>query len=282
MSYEASVYSVLIASPSDVAPERNVIREILAEWNAVHSFARKTVLLPHGWETNAWPAMGDRPQALLNQQMLIHCDLLVGIFWTRIGTPTGAYVSGSVEEIEEHIKSGKPAMLYFSQAPVIPDSVDAAQYEELKRFRESCRSRGLLETYTDLNDFRSKFYRHLQLRLNQEPFSGAGAAEDGTPQLVAEGDRQAIPSLSREAQTLLKEARQDPMGIIQRLETLGGLLIATNGKSFVEQNDPRTRAIWEDAVRELETEGLIADRGYKREVFRVTREGYEVAKIVNP
>jgi len=27
---------------------------------------------------------------------------------------------------------------------------------------------------------------------------------------------------------------------------------------------------------------LIADRGYKNEVFGVTREGYEIAELINP
>src|SRR3990170_3892303 len=103
MVYNAIVCKVMIASPSDVVSERNIVREVLYEWNTVNADTRKIVLLPVGWETDTSPTMGERPQSIINKQVLRNCDLLVGVFWTRIGTSTGEHVSGTVEEIEEHI-----------------------------------------------------------------------------------------------------------------------------------------------------------------------------------
>src|SRR5262245_52257841 len=131
MAYDAIVYNVMIASPSDVAAERSAARSALHEWNAVHSGKRGIVLLPLGWETHATPEMGQHPQELLNKQILARADLLLGVFWTRLGTPTERYSSGSVEEIEEHHSAGKPTMLYFSNQPVRPDSVNSQQYANL-------------------------------------------------------------------------------------------------------------------------------------------------------
>jgi hypothetical protein len=34
--------------------------------------------------------MGDEPQKIINKRILKDADLLVGIFWTRLGTPTTA------------------------------------------------------------------------------------------------------------------------------------------------------------------------------------------------
>ena len=281
MPYHATVFKIMIASPRDVAGERTVIREVLAEWNAIHSDTRRLVLLPVAWETHSSPGMGDRPQAIINKQILKDCDLLIGVFWTRIGTATGEYASGTVEEIEEHIKAGKPVMLYFSAAPVHPDSVDPKQYEALKNFKDSCRSRGLLESYVDINDFKSKFYRQLQLKLKQERYFLKHSAPTGDGD-ATESSIPDVPILSREAQTLLKEAAHDPNGRLLRILSLEGLVIQTNGKGFVEKNNPRSGAIWEGAVADLEAAHLIADRGYKREVFGITREGYEVAELLNP
>lgn len=109
MSYNATVYKVMIASPNDVSAERSIVREVLSEWNVVNADIRNQVLLPVGWETHSVPEMGDHPQAIINKQILHDCDLLVGVFWTRIGTATGTYASGTVEEIEEHIKAGRQA-----------------------------------------------------------------------------------------------------------------------------------------------------------------------------
>jgi hypothetical protein len=69
MSYRATVFKVMIASPGDVASERTLIREVLAEWNAIHPEARKLVVLPVGWETHTSPAMGEPPQAIVNRHI---------------------------------------------------------------------------------------------------------------------------------------------------------------------------------------------------------------------
>lgn len=79
--------------------------------------------------------MGASPQEIINNQILDKCDFLVGVFWTRIGTATTEYASGTVEEIEKHIAADKPAMLYFSSQPVVMDTVDPDQYSELSKFK---------------------------------------------------------------------------------------------------------------------------------------------------
>lgn len=274
MSYSAVVYKVMIASPSDVAAERSIVRDVLSEWNVVNADLRKQVLLPVGWETHSVPEMGDRPQAIINKQILRDCDLLVGVFWTRIGTATGDYESGTVEEIEEHIKAGRPTMLYFSSAPVMPDSVDPDQYRRLKDFRQSCQSRGLYEPYSDVQDFRQKFYRQLQLKLNRdEYFQGAVV----TDQEVLLQSISTEPSLSKEAAFLLKEAASDSGGQILFLAHIGGHVLQVKGKNLIEDGNERSRAIWQGALEELENEGLVAPANYDRSVFRITRSGYDLA-----
>ncbi len=274
MSYSATVYKVMIASPSDVSAERSIIREVLSEWNVVNADIRKQVLLPVGWETHSVPEMGDRPQAIINKQILHDCDLLIGVFWTRIGTATGEYASGTVEEIEEHIKAERPAMLYFSSAPVMPDSVDSEQYRQLKEFRQSCQSRGLYEPYSDVQDFRSKFYRQLQLNINRDEYF---KIEGAVNQEVILQETSKAPSLSKEAAFLLKEAASDSSGQILFLTHLGGHVMQVKGKNLIEDGNERSRAIWEDALEELESGGQIAAANYKRNIFKVTRGGYELA-----
>ena len=111
MPYDAKVFKIMIASPSDVLEERKIIRQVIYEWNDINSESRKLVLLPTGWETNSSPEMGGKPQEIINKQILEKCDVLVGVFWTRIGTETDEFISGTVEEIEKHIHHGKLAML---------------------------------------------------------------------------------------------------------------------------------------------------------------------------
>jgi len=280
MAFDAKVFRVMIASPGAVVVERNTVREVLAEWNAINADARRTVLLPVGWETHSSPEMGDRAQEFINKQVLQDADLLLGVFWTRIGTATGDYASGTVEEIEEHLATGKPAMLYFSSAPVHPDSVDAKQYAALKEFKEQCKSRGLLESYSNKNEFRDKFYRQLQLKLNQDSYFKVAEVAPADSPVISSGSVRSVPLLSTEAQTLIKEASASPDGVIMRIAYIGGLSIQTNGKNFIQDGNPRTRALWEGALEELQRASLIITSDSRGYVFRVTREGYETAELL--
>jgi hypothetical protein len=163
MPRTATVIRVMIASPGDVASERQIAKQVIHDWNDIHSLDRGTVLLPISWETHASPAIRDRAQAIINKQILGDADILIAIFWARIGTPTGVAASGTVEEITEHIAAGKPTMLYFSTAPVRQDSVDDDQFRSLKTFKKVVRDQnnGMYEEYESLSEFKEKLTRQL-------------------------------------------------------------------------------------------------------------------------
>jgi hypothetical protein len=290
--YKATVLSVMVASPTDVSQERLIARDVIAEWNAVHANDRKTVLMPLGWETHAMPAMGDRPQAIINGQLLKEADLLIAMFWTRIGSPTGAAVSGTVEEIEEHIGAGRPAMIYFSSAPVLPSSIVPEQYAAVQDFKQSLQRRGLYEEYESLSDFRQKFSRQLAKTiisafpirnetLSAESEAASYSLDDQYESLgewvTKTGQLLALSEFGRE---LLLEATKDRQGAIMSLTTMDGSHVQTNGKDFVT-GGPRSEAQWRGAVSELERLGMIEDRAGKQEVFFVTDKGYQFAERVD-
>lgn len=203
--------------------------------------------------------------------MVDDCDLLVATFWTRLGSPTGHAPSGTVEEIERHTRAGKPAMLYFSSAPAHLDSVDEAQYRALREFRSECETRGLIERYESLADLGTKFRRHLA-RVVLEHFNTATSE--------SEPEAPTIPELSPSAREILMEASVDPHGAVMNVNTHSGRIVQTNGRNFVEGRNARSEAQWEGAIRELEGLNLLEAQGYKREVFRLTQEGYSLADLL--
>src|SRR5699024_1959244 len=127
------------------------------------------------------------------------------------------------------ISAGKPAMLYFSSQPVVLDTVDTDQWEQLKAFKESCQKRSLYETYDSHGDFKDKFYRQLQLKINEHELFQSSETNPRLGEIVE--SRTPLPTVSVEARILLKEASQDPEGSILRLRHLGGTVIQTNGKN---------------------------------------------------
>jgi len=166
MSFRANVLNVMIASPGDVAKERTIVTEEIYRWNNANASIRQLVLLPVKWETHSTPEMGNPPQSIINRQLLSEADIIIAIFGTRIGTPTEEHVSGTVEEIKKHVAAGKMAKIYFSDVPIAPSVVDAAQYASVRKFREECRNMGLYATFNSTEEFRREFSHHLDIELN--------------------------------------------------------------------------------------------------------------------
>lgn len=279
MSYIAKAFNVMVASPGDVASERSIVRDVIYEWNAVHSAKRQIVLLPIGWESHSSPEMGASPQTIINNQVLDKCDLMVGVFWTRLGTETDEYSSGTVEEIERHVAAAKPVMLYFSSQPVAMDTADLDQVAKLKVFKESCKKRGLYESYDSHADFRTKFYRHLQLKVNDHNLFNSDVPNDEDVEPVAESTSN-LPDLTAEARVLLKEASLDPHGSVLYVRYIGGTDIQTNQKNLIPSKDRREVAKWEQALQDLVDLDLLVTRGHKGEVFEVSNRGYQVAEMI--
>lgn len=167
MPYESIVYRILIASPSDVDEEREVVARIIQDWNDLNSFSKKIVLLPVRWETHTSPTYGVRPQETINRQIVDECDMLIGFFWTKIGTPTGEEIGGTVEEIKRVSKAGKPVMLYFSKRGKDPSLINIEQLEALNKFREEILNTALVETFNTLVDFRDKLSRQLEMKIRE-------------------------------------------------------------------------------------------------------------------
>src|SRR5215475_295977 len=92
--------------------------------------------------------------------------MAVGVFWTRLGTPTTDAESGTAEEIDRVGGSGKPVMLYFSRSKMDPELIDFDEYSRLKKFKDRSYPEGLVEHYSSLNDLREKFRRQLAIRIN--------------------------------------------------------------------------------------------------------------------
>lgn len=277
MAYVATVIPVMIASPGDVIEEREIARAVIHDWNDVNSQHSQIVLSAVGWDSHSSPELGERPQELINKRVLQDCDLLVAIFWTRIGTPTGKAQSGTVEEIEEHVSSGKPAMIYFSAKPVSLPTVELTQYSDLKAVQAEWSRRGLVETYDTSEQFRHKFTKQLQLCLRKNEYLtdlvGANSqVDERTERLEGRG-----PKLSADARELLKAAGGDTHGMIMKREFLNGQQINAGERVF--GNDSRREfSRWVAAIDELVNCGLITARGYKGDLFELTHEGWLLAE----
>jgi hypothetical protein len=108
--------------------------------------------------------MGDA-QAVINQQIQPY-DIFIGILWTRFGTPTGAYESGTEEEFQRALTSwqilGRPyTLFYFCDRPVKLSALEPNQLKRVTEFKISIGERALYSTYSDTSEFKVLLHQHL-------------------------------------------------------------------------------------------------------------------------
>ena len=224
--------------------------------------------------------MGARPQAIINRQTLDKCDLLVAIFGTRVGSETGEYDSGTIEEIEEHIALGKPAMVYFSKHLGDSDNFDSDQYAKLEELKKSYENRGLYEVYDGNANFKDKFARQLQIKVNEHEIFQFREEGINFGSGIEESES-SVPRLSDIAKVILKEVSRARQGYIGYLFSRGETFILIDGsKNVIPDRNPRTAAQWRAALKELRDAELLEDEGNQGEVLAITPRGYKIADMI--
>lgn len=158
------LFRILLAAPADTMEEQIIVPAVIAEWNVQHGDGMGVRVELLNWRTHAHPAAGGRPQALINRQFADRADIVLAIFWRRLGSPTGQAASGTVEEIERARRPGKKVMVYFSQR-LGPDGerLDSREQAKMEQFRKQLGKNALYWTYPDLKEFETTVRKHLAL-----------------------------------------------------------------------------------------------------------------------
>lgn len=95
-------YRLLISSPSDIAgDDLAAVKEAINRWNVIYGQQFGAVVVPVHWQLHSAAEHGIRPQASLNAQLVENVDIVVALFWHRLGSPTGGEESGTAEEISK-------------------------------------------------------------------------------------------------------------------------------------------------------------------------------------
>jgi len=120
---QARTLRVVVASPGDVAGERDAVVRAAEEVNRSVAEDRGLLLRIFRCETDTHPGFhAEGPQGIIDEILGIQdCDLLIGIFWRRFGTPTADGKTGTEHEIqlayEAWREKGSPQlMVYFKQS----------------------------------------------------------------------------------------------------------------------------------------------------------------------
>jgi tetratricopeptide (TPR) repeat protein len=128
------------------------------------------------WETDSYPGFHPQgPQDLIDPTLKIEtCDILIGIFWRRFGTPVSDAKSGTEHEFrlayEAWKKNGRPQiMVYFSQKAYAPKSTEETdQWGLVLKFKKEFPREGLWWEYKTKVEFEQLTRNHLTNFLSQQ------------------------------------------------------------------------------------------------------------------
>jgi hypothetical protein len=132
---------IFVASPGDVAEERDVVSLVVGEIRRVFEQFLPVYVEIIRWETHTWPDVGEDAQDVINREIGEY-DIFVGIMWQRFGTPTKRARSGTDEEFQRAYdyfkKYGRPkVMFYFRRTPFYTTNLkELSQFKKVIQFRK--------------------------------------------------------------------------------------------------------------------------------------------------
>lgn len=154
-------YRCILISPSDVQAEREAVSEVVQNWNAQVGRALGARIELERWESHATPDLAAPPQEVLNRQLLPECDFAIALFWSRLGTPTQHYRSGSDEEIRKLLEAGVRVLVHFSRSPIPQENLQTDQYSRLQVLRSELELKGLVGYYDSVANLREQVLLHM-------------------------------------------------------------------------------------------------------------------------
>lgn len=195
-------FRIFLASPGDVAAERSLVMKVVDDLQYDPSLRDKVTLKVIAWEKKGAPPLeaGIPPQEAIRQGLTqpSECDIVVVIFWSRMGTPTQVngieYQSGTYYEYEDamrsYARSGSPRILVYRRTEKVEvdlDDPDLVLKREQRRLvtqffdqfndPKTKVASGGYNTYQKPEEFREQFDGHLRnlisrlLETSSEPSS---------------------------------------------------------------------------------------------------------------
>lgn len=158
---EIKQINLFISCPGDIKDELNSIEVIVKEFNKTFGkISNFTIQIVH-WNEDTYTDIGEDGQDIINNQ--IDYDILIGIIWMRLGTPTKREKSGTVEEIKRAINNSKKQQLvYFKTAtPSNLNSINTSELNDVMLFKQELSEKLLYKEFESVEKFETLFRLNL-------------------------------------------------------------------------------------------------------------------------
>lgn len=204
---------VFVACTGDLCEEREAVKTEIDKINTEIAEAQGYILQFLDWRRVS-SSVGPLPEEVVLDELPIEqWDIFIGILWHRFGTPTGVadpdtgqpYEGGTEQEFKvAHRLSqeqGRPIIRFYHRTSDLPFAqTDPDQLKKVKaflaEFEPAGSHPGLVECYTDLEDFKDKVRKGLIKALDHIEVGDISAPSD------EDASVKDIPALHLDQQTL--------------------------------------------------------------------------------
>lgn len=278
MAKQVSELSIFVASPSDVAEERDLLEDVVKELNLQWSRIKGVRLELVRWETHSYPGVSSDPQAVINEQIGDDYDIFVGILWKRFGTATPRAGSGTEEEFDRAYERHKTdpnklrIMIYFKTGDVDLSEIDVEQLGRVRDFQSRLGPKGtLFWEFSSSKDFSTFVRMHLSHCVEdwgKKWGSGAMAAEPEAtlqPCVSQDSDDEGFLDLIEAVTLSFEQLQEQAQRISESTEILGSKIAErteemNKARGISDEFDlKRMKRICNTAADNLETYATIMD-----------------------
>jgi hypothetical protein len=142
-------YRLLISCPSDCEGFKETVVHTLSITNHFCETFLGARIEPIYYKENVPSGTANEAQEVISRNVRGEFDIYVGLFWSRLGTPTSGYKSGAVEELEiayeMNESSGKIGIhVYFCEAMMPPEVWRTSAPHDIEWLRSHAGGRGTL------------------------------------------------------------------------------------------------------------------------------------------
>lgn len=281
--YAAKIYKIMFGAPSDIDDEYKTFIDIINGWNGLFSEKYRIVLQPIHWSTHSYPLTGKNGQKIINDEVVAKSDLLICVFGSKLGTETDTHESGTVEEVDEHLKAGKDVMIFFKKTINIdPENFDLSQLNRLKKFKSEMKSKCLYSEFTDVNDFQEQLFRSIQLYINDHWIDSSVEILDDL--VMAQTKVNDIVLSDFDIERLQAWTSVDNPQFFQIHYEGGGCIYALGAYNQYEVKTGKEKVEWDDFFERMQQYGFIDIESYNKynyPVYRLKKAAYDYIKTLS-
>lgn len=175
---------IFVASPSDMSDERERVDKVVTRLNRSTARQLGLVLEFTDWSSYVRPSMGDRPEAVILDQLGVDTwDVFIGLLWLKFGTPPGAedpvtrlpFGGGTQEEFTLAYRSWRrtkrPSIMMYrcERVPANLRDINGSQLHQVEaffnEFEPENTTPGLYQTFREAEELEEHLYSHLSALL---------------------------------------------------------------------------------------------------------------------